>query len=378
MGARRHFRRNHCRIGASQLRLALALCARCPSRISDSLDPPQHTGAGDLEEIAQSKSTETSDCLSISHLPCATFEKHDRDTADGQQPYVRLLGTLHLDPSVSLGPGGIRWRGDDHREVFFVDNTGADRCFLWLCSLRILRRPLWETPSLHRLRAASGGHRADLRTERPESSGSDDFGTVGGLLRARLLQRLRRHARRAVSGECTRNGTGALLQRCPQRGCSCPTLYRRPLLEIWDRDDPRITVSFLCVRSSSHVLHSGNQGGSTEVRNGELTIDLNCDMGELPQLYADGTEELLMQQISSANIACGAHAGSPESMEAFLNLATRYGVAVGAHISYPDRPNFGRREVSMSADEIEETIYSQASLLAKIAADFDVRLSHVK
>ena len=114
------------------------------------------------------------------------------------------------------------------------------------------------------------------------------------------------------------------------------------------------------------------------MRNGELTIDLNCDMGELPQLYADGTEELLMQQISSANIACGAHAGSPESMEALVNLATRYGVAVGAHISYPDRPNFGRREVSMSADEIEETIYSQASLLAKIAADFDVRLSHVK
>jgi len=85
-----------------------------------------------------------------------------------------------------------------------------------------------------------------------------------------------------------------------------------------------------------------------------------------------------MQQISSANIACGAHAGSPETMEALVNLATRYGVAVGAHISYPDRPNFGRREVSMSADEIEETAYSQTSLLAKVAADSGVRLSHVK
>jgi len=108
------------------------------------------------------------------------------------------------------------------------------------------------------------------------------------------------------------------------------------------------------------------------------TIDLNCDMGELPQSLADGTEEALMQQISSANIACGAHAGSAESMQALVKLARRYGVAVGAHISYPDRTNFGRKEMQMSAEEIEEAAHSQISTLAQIAASLGVRLNHVK
>jgi UPF0271 protein len=110
----------------------------------------------------------------------------------------------------------------------------------------------------------------------------------------------------------------------------------------------------------------------------QITIDLNCDMGELPQLLANGTEELLMREVSSANIACGAHAGSPESMKALVNLSIKYGVAIGAHISYPDRPNFGRKQVSMSADEIEEMTYSQISLLGNIAADSGARLSHIK
>jgi UPF0271 protein len=112
--------------------------------------------------------------------------------------------------------------------------------------------------------------------------------------------------------------------------------------------------------------------------NRALTIDLNCDMGELPQLYAAGIEEALMQQISSANIACGAHAGNPESMAALANLAKDYGVAVGAHVSYPDRPNFGRKTMPMSAAEIEESAYSQISLLAEIALRVGVRLEHVK
>jgi UPF0271 protein len=114
------------------------------------------------------------------------------------------------------------------------------------------------------------------------------------------------------------------------------------------------------------------------MKSGRLTIDLNCDMGELPHLLADGTEEALMQEISSANIACGAHAGDMESMQALVRLAMKYGIAIGAHISYPDRANFGRKEMPMSADEIEETAHSQISLLAKIAAEIGARLHHVK
>jgi len=110
----------------------------------------------------------------------------------------------------------------------------------------------------------------------------------------------------------------------------------------------------------------------------KLTIDLNCDMGEIPRLYTDGTEEALMQQISSANIACGGHAGSPESMAALVNLAKKHRVAVGAHISYPDRPNFGRRTLPMSAAKLEESAYSQVALLAEIATTAEVALKHVK
>jgi UPF0271 protein len=114
------------------------------------------------------------------------------------------------------------------------------------------------------------------------------------------------------------------------------------------------------------------------MKNARTTIDLNCDMGELPHLLMDGTEEALMQEISSANIACGGHAGSVGSMQALVKLAMKYGVAVGAHVSYPDRTNFGRKEVPMSADEIEETVHSQISILANVAAELGTRVHHVK
>lgn len=110
----------------------------------------------------------------------------------------------------------------------------------------------------------------------------------------------------------------------------------------------------------------------------ELIIDLNCDMGEIPELYTDGTEQALMQQISSANIACGGHAGSPESMAALVNLAKKHRVAAGAHISYPDRPNFGRKTVPMSAAKLEESAYSQIALMAETATRAGVALKHVK
>src|SRR5215831_11966348 len=107
-------------------------------------------------------------------------------------------------------------------------------------------------------------------------------------------------------------------------------------------------------------------------------IDVNCDMGELPHLLADGTEEALMQKISSANVSCGGHAGSAESMESLVKLALKYRVELGAHVSYPDRDNFGRREMAMSPAKLEDSIYSQISLLAEIAKGHGVRVSHVK
>jgi len=102
-----------------------------------------------------------------------------------------------------------------------------------------------------------------------------------------------------------------------------------------------------------------------------MTIDLNCDMGEL----ADGAlEEALMAHITSANVACGGHAGDAASIRRTVEMARRHGVAVGAHPGYPDRANFGRVEMALSAEQIAATVYAQIAALATIAGE----LAHVK
>jgi UPF0271 protein len=99
--------------------------------------------------------------------------------------------------------------------------------------------------------------------------------------------------------------------------------------------------------------------------------DLNSDMGEL----ADASiEAALMRHITSANVACGGHAGDADSMRRTVELARRNGVAVGAHPSYPDRANFGRVELAMSGGQIADTVCEQILALAAIAGE----LTHVK
>jgi UPF0271 protein len=107
-------------------------------------------------------------------------------------------------------------------------------------------------------------------------------------------------------------------------------------------------------------------------------IDINCDMGERPDALLDGTEERLMQYVTSANIACGGHAGDVASMEKTLQLARRYNVGIGAHPGYPDRANFGRREMQLSADEIASTVYEQIRTLADLARRNMCEIVHVK
>jgi UPF0271 protein len=105
-----------------------------------------------------------------------------------------------------------------------------------------------------------------------------------------------------------------------------------------------------------------------------MTIDLNCDMGEL----ADAPEELLMPLISSANVACGAHAGDRFTMERTIRLAMRSNVAAGAHPGYPDRDNFGRIELAMTRGEIEDSVYEQIMALETVASALGCPLRHVK
>ena len=102
-------------------------------------------------------------------------------------------------------------------------------------------------------------------------------------------------------------------------------------------------------------------------------IDLNCDMGE-----GYDSDALIMPFISSANIACGYHAGDENTMIRTISLARKQGVAIGAHPSYPDRENFGRKKMSLSADEVYQLVTDQLRILHDIASDMGMPLHHVK
>jgi len=106
-----------------------------------------------------------------------------------------------------------------------------------------------------------------------------------------------------------------------------------------------------------------------------MTIDLNCDMGELEDAQH---EAALMQYITSANIACGGHAGDESTMERTARLALERGVHIGAHPGYPDRANFGRIEMPMTAAEIEATIFEQITRLEAVVERLDGKIVHVK
>jgi 5-oxoprolinase (ATP-hydrolysing) subunit A len=106
-----------------------------------------------------------------------------------------------------------------------------------------------------------------------------------------------------------------------------------------------------------------------------MKIDLNCDMGELEDAQH---EAALMEQITSANIACGGHAGDLSTMERTTRLALERGVRIGAHPGYPDRANFGRIEMPLSSAEIEATVYEQIERLDAVVRRLGGEIVHVK
>ena len=91
------------------------------------------------------------------------------------------------------------------------------------------------------------------------------------------------------------------------------------------------------------------------------TMDLNCDMGESFGAYKLGKDEEVMQYITSANIACGWHAGDPLVMDKTVKMALENNVAVGAHPGYPDLLGFGRRSMSLTEKEIRNYLLYQIS-----------------
>ena len=110
----------------------------------------------------------------------------------------------------------------------------------------------------------------------------------------------------------------------------------------------------------------------------QLRIDLNADLAESVERLADGSDAELMRYISSANVACGAHAGDAVLMEQTLELAQQLGVTVGAHPGYPDRENFGRIALNMPLADLTSAIHDQLTELSTIAQRLGVPLVHVK
>ena len=107
-----------------------------------------------------------------------------------------------------------------------------------------------------------------------------------------------------------------------------------------------------------------------------IVVDLNADVGEWDT--KDAGDAALMPFITSANVACGVHAGNAEVMASTVAMAARHAVAVGAHPSLNDRASFGRRELPVTDAEIKELITVQVGQLAEIASHQLVRLHHVK
>ncbi len=109
-----------------------------------------------------------------------------------------------------------------------------------------------------------------------------------------------------------------------------------------------------------------------------MRIDLNADLGESFGAWTMGQDALLMPLVTSANVACGCHAGDPATMRKTVRLARAHGVAVGAHPGFPDLGGFGRREMQLTAQEIEDLVLYQIGALAAVAQSEGVRLQHVK
>lgn len=107
-------------------------------------------------------------------------------------------------------------------------------------------------------------------------------------------------------------------------------------------------------------------------------MDLNCDMGEDPEAIANGAQESLMPSLTSINVACGGHAGNQQTMEATIQQALRWNLAVGAHPSYPDRAGLGRIQLDLPVEAIVDCVFGQVRNLAKAAIACGARVVHVK
>ncbi len=109
-----------------------------------------------------------------------------------------------------------------------------------------------------------------------------------------------------------------------------------------------------------------------------MFVDLNCDLGESFGRYTLGDDAAMLRLVTSANVACGIHAGDPLVMGHTVAMAAREGVAIGAHPGYPDLQGFGRRAMALTPAEVEAYVLYQIGALAAFCRRVGISLSHVK
>lgn len=107
------------------------------------------------------------------------------------------------------------------------------------------------------------------------------------------------------------------------------------------------------------------------------SIDLNSDMGESFGTYKLGGDEEIIKYVTTANVACGWHAGDPRVMDKVVRMAKERGVMVGAHPGYPDLLGFGRRKMVLSHDEVKNYVRYQIGALAAFTKSYGMKLQHV-
>ena len=109
-----------------------------------------------------------------------------------------------------------------------------------------------------------------------------------------------------------------------------------------------------------------------------MEININCDLGESSKLHSTKNDPLLLEIVNSANIACGYHAGDKPTMEKTIEISKKNNVSIGAHPSFYDPENFGRKRLNLTSGEIEKLIIDQIIILSNVATNKGMRVTHVK
>ncbi len=109
-----------------------------------------------------------------------------------------------------------------------------------------------------------------------------------------------------------------------------------------------------------------------------MEININCDLGEKSKFHSTENDPDLLNIVNSASVACGYHAGDEETMNKVIKISKKNAVSIGAHPSFNDPENFGRKRINLNSSEITKLIINQYKILQKIAQDYDENVTHIK